>query len=368
MIRHWLLCLLAVTVIFLWSVQVTQGQTSIAENTVPIEFLGTVETVNPGLIIVDQLPVNLSTAQIGASIRPGQLVRVRGILQPDGSISAQSVELVSVSSPTPAPIPQLTPIPASTTDELCSLGPNYWKTHPEQWPVTLLRIGNQDYSQPELLAILNSEPSTDASVSLARHFIATQFNLLSGVDAAAVNAAVTQADLLLQNLGSFRGKLPYQIDPASSTGQSLVSVANQLALFNAGQVAAECQVTPVSPDTRPKIVIEGAVGSVQDGILTVNGLTFNLDRSSPLLTAVRSGDSVRIEGVFEENGSSLILIPTNVRIRRNVPAQPAPNPQPANPPLPAPVNTGGDESSGMGMGDEGSGGGMGMGDEGSGSG
>ncbi len=200
----------------------TQAQAASAPTNIPIEFIGTVESLNPGLVIVDQLPVNITAAAIDVPLQPGQLVRVRGVLQPDGSILAEAIEVVNANGLSPTPLPQATPSPVAVSD-----------------------------------------------------------------------SAV--------------------------------------------------------PDPLPIIVLEGEVEAVHEASLTVNGLNFILERSNPVLTTVRAGDIVRIEGLLDQISSNVILIPTNIRISRNMPALPASNVQPPR-----------DE--GMGMGDDSSGSGMGMGD------
>ena len=52
----------------------------------------------------------------------------------------------------------------------CPLSQGYWKNHPAQWPETTLTLGNQNYSQAELVSIINTSTS-DASMQLARQLI-----------------------------------------------------------------------------------------------------------------------------------------------------------------------------------------------------
>ncbi len=205
------------------STPISWAQDALAPTNIPIEFLGTVETLSPDLIVVDQLPVTVTGAAINVPLQPGHFVRVRGVLQPDGSILAQAVDVANTNGLTPTPLPQVTPLPTS--------------------------VGGA-----------------------------------------------------------------------------------------------------TAPDSLPIIVIEGLVEAVNEDGLMVNGLNFNLDPSNPVLAAVRPDDFVRIEGLLQESGFSLIFIPTDVRIDRNTPV---PNAQPGHPP-PA-------RAEGMGMGDNSSGSGMGMG-------
>ncbi len=108
----------------------------------------------------------------------------------------------------------------------------FWKNHPVDWPVDSLTLGNQTYSKQELLDLLNTPSQGDASVILARQLIAAKLNVANGVDGSSVADAISTADSLLGSQGP--GKLPYQIDTNSSTGQDMTEVKDRLDAFNNG--------------------------------------------------------------------------------------------------------------------------------------
>jgi hypothetical protein len=126
--------------------------------------------------------------------------------------------------------------PPPTTQ--CPHGQGYWKNHSTAWPVTSLTLGSQTYSQTELLKLLSSPTTGDASLTLARQLIAAKLNIAAGVSGQPVATTVADAD---QRLSAFTGKLPYQVKPSSSAGKALVKAADTLEDFNEGELTLQCQ-------------------------------------------------------------------------------------------------------------------------------
>jgi hypothetical protein len=125
----------------------------------------------------------------------------------------------------------------------CPLTQGFWKNHPNVWPKTVvtsgLTLGSASYTQAELLTILNTPSTGDASLILAKQLIAAKLNFLSNtVEVPALTAAITDADSLLSG---FSGKLPYHVAPSSTTGQLMVSDATVLDIYNNGQLTPICR-------------------------------------------------------------------------------------------------------------------------------
>lgn len=133
--------LLVLTMAFALPDLLTQAQVTVTPTDIPIEFIGTVESVNPGLVIVDQLPVNITAATMNVPLQPEQLVKVRGALQPDGSILAEAVEVMNVNAITPTPLPQATPSPAVVSDA----------TVPDPLPIIVIEGSVEAVSQDSLM-------------------------------------------------------------------------------------------------------------------------------------------------------------------------------------------------------------------------
>lgn len=119
----------------------------------------------------------------------------------------------------------------------CPAGQGFWKNHSNAWPVTSLTLGGQTYSQAELLALLNQPGGGDASMILAVQLIAAKLSIANGSDPAPIRAAGAAADTLLRG---FTGKLPYNVKPSTSVGQSMTQTANTLESFTEGGLTPQC--------------------------------------------------------------------------------------------------------------------------------
>jgi hypothetical protein len=126
---------------------------------------------------------------------------------------------------------------ATLTIGPCPRSHGYWKNNPKSWPVSSLTLGSQTYSKPELLTILKSSTTSDASMILARQLIAAKLNIASGSDGSPVSSTITHADSLLSG---FAGKLPYKVKTTSTIGKALVNDATTLNNYNNGQLTQFC--------------------------------------------------------------------------------------------------------------------------------
>lgn len=97
----------------------------------------------------------------------------------------------------------------------CIRSQGYWKTHPEAWPVTSLRLGNVVYTKSQLLEIWNTPAAGNGLLALAHQLMAAKLNLIAGALAPSpVTDDITAADALIGNrtvppIGS--GFLPPQV-------------------------------------------------------------------------------------------------------------------------------------------------------------
>ena len=118
----------------------------------------------------------------------------------------------------------------------CPLSQGFWKNHPAQWPETTLTLGNQTYSQSELVSIMSSSTS-DASIQLAVQLIAAELNIFNGSNPAPAAAAIADGN---HQLEGFAGKLPYNVKPSSAVGKAVIADANTLIDYNAGRLTPGC--------------------------------------------------------------------------------------------------------------------------------
>src|SRR5881296_459638 len=140
----------------------------------------------------------------------------------------EAASFVDCDVPTPTPTPTAT---ATATATPCPLTEDYWKNHPDAWPVNSLMLGSQTYTKTELLNILNTPSGGDASLILADQLIAAKLNIANGSDPAPISSTITDADSLLS---MFSGKLPYNVDPSTPIGQRMVKDARRLDRYNDG--------------------------------------------------------------------------------------------------------------------------------------
>jgi hypothetical protein len=85
----------------------------------------------------------------------------------------------------------------------------YWKTHPDEWPVTSLEIGGEELDQQDALDILWNAKAKDATYMLAAQLIAAKLNVLNGAYASEeVLDTIDDADEFLTPLTDKLGSNP----------------------------------------------------------------------------------------------------------------------------------------------------------------
>src|SRR5437867_220085 len=95
------------------------------------------------------------------------------------------------------------------------LSQGFWKNHASAWKVTSLTLGTRNYTQAQLLAILETPPRGDASLILAHQLIAAKLNTaVIGTDPSKVAATIKDADTLLGV-----GPIPEGVRASSTIGQ-----------------------------------------------------------------------------------------------------------------------------------------------------
>lgn len=62
------------------------------------------------------------------------------------------------------------------------------------------------------------------------------------------------------------------------------------------------------------IIIEGPVGSININIITIYGIEIQLDPNDPLLTVIRIGDRIRVEGDIIDGADTIIIVAINIII------------------------------------------------------
>jgi hypothetical protein len=154
------------------------------------------------------------------------------------------IETGSWTLPTPTP----TPVASG-----CTYSPGYWRNHPEGWPVSDLGLGTELYTVDELLALLLTPTRSDASLLLAQQLIAAKLNVANQADDSAVAGAIDEADAWL---GSYSGRLPYDVPASSRAGQAAIVLATLLGAYNNGQIGPGlCKDAAHGPVLRPEAAL-----------------------------------------------------------------------------------------------------------------
>lgn len=113
----------------------------------------------------------------------------------------------TTATPTATPTPRPSPTPTATTTATpsptpiggCTFTQGYWKNHPDQWPVNQLQLGNNTYTEQQLLSIYELPVSRNGLVNLAHQEIAAKLNIANGADGSCIAQTLAAADALIGN-------------------------------------------------------------------------------------------------------------------------------------------------------------------------
>jgi hypothetical protein len=144
----------------------------------------------------------------------------------------------------------------------CGLTWGYWKNHLSAWPVSSLVLGSQTYSMSELICILNSSVSGDASLNLAHQLIAAKLNVLNGTNAATAGTSITDADNVLK---LYSGKLPYHVSSSSTNGSKMTTIASKLNDFNSDGLLQPGCTNGGGGSTPPPLTLKCPASTDPDG-------------------------------------------------------------------------------------------------------
>ncbi|MFZ5477217.1 MAG: hypothetical protein ACOZNI_10635 [Myxococcota bacterium] len=113
----------------------------------------------------------------------------------------------------------------------------YWRNHVELWPVTELTLGDETYTQDELVDLLDTPPSGDDTRQLARQLIAAKLGMATGVSYGDLETLIDEADQWLIDNAPLDddgdGRLPYG-SGAAWIGRDPSVLASELSWYNNG--------------------------------------------------------------------------------------------------------------------------------------
>lgn len=128
-------------------------------------------------------------------------------------------------SPTLPPTP--TPAPTQNPFGVCTHSADYWRSHPEKWPLSEIFLGGKWYTFGEAFEWLNTPYDNDVSIYLVHQLIATRLNIANGSDPYSIEGQLAVADEWLA--ANPPGSAPK--GPAARSGRS---IAEALEAYNLG--------------------------------------------------------------------------------------------------------------------------------------
>jgi hypothetical protein len=195
----------------------------------------------------------------------------------------------------------------------------------------------------------------DATQILLVQLVAAKLNIANGTASPVADALVAQAEALLADLEEDDA---FEMQPSSATGQILIDLAEILEDFNSGILVIGCPVIEETPEATPEvtatvtpvatseatpeatveataeatleataevtpevttepdddgdiiIIIEGPVQAININIITIYNINIQMRADDPLLTVIRIGDIIRVEGEIpdDDDGGDIIII------------------------------------------------------------
>jgi DNA-binding beta-propeller fold protein YncE len=119
---------------------------------------------------------------------------------------------------------------------ICPESRGFWKARAGLWPVTSLVLGGRNYTETQLISILNTSPSGNAALILADELIAAKLNLDIGSNAAPISNTVTAADSELAAVPA----LPTVVRRNITAGQAMEATATTLDSYNIDHLTPNC--------------------------------------------------------------------------------------------------------------------------------
>lgn len=225
-----------------------------SSSSTPVDFVGTITAIAQNTVIVDQTIVDISSANMTVSLQPGMTVRVQGVLQ-GGIVTAQVIETaVSTATPTATPLVTATATPEATGE-----------------PGTIIVIeGPVKQININLITIYN-------------------FDIL-----------VTADHPILKVI-----KLGDRLKVHGRRGTDGILIATLIS-------------NVLNPTSAATVSLNGNVQAINGNIVVINGVNVQFAPNDPALATLKIGDVLNIEGNFQGNGTTIVLVVVNVVIINNV--------------------------------------------------
>jgi hypothetical protein len=123
--------------------------------------------------------------------------------------------------------------------------PEFWKTHPDEWPVASLTIGGVLLTKQQIISILSVPDRSDKSRTLFRQVVAAKLNELVGNEDSCIADAIIAADAWLA-----RNRVGSGVKSTSAVWKAINTVSTLLEAYNTGLLCAPARV-PILTTTIP---------------------------------------------------------------------------------------------------------------------
>lgn len=252
-----MLMLIFVCLVMLTSV--LSAQTATPTGT-PIEISGVVSQINARTIVVAGLPVDVSAIALDTNVMVGTTVTVTGYLTASNVIVAQVIVIVNpltISTPTGLATPETTPTGTPT--------PN-----------------------PNLIVVIEGPV-----VNIVTNII-TIYDFDIEVEPANPILDLIEIGQIIHVEGVF-----------NNAGVIVASVVSNLS-----------SVTTVT--TGATVSMDGPIEAINGNIVIVNGIPVQFEPNDPRLTTLQVGNFLNVQGNFQNNGTTIVLVVVNVVIVNNI--------------------------------------------------
>jgi von Willebrand factor type D domain len=194
---------------------------------------------------------------------------------------------------------------SETTATTCPpLTQGFWKNHFSAWNDGAgLTLGSTFYNNAQLLQILQSSASSDASLIMADQLIAAMLNIDNGTDGTPIAETIADANGLLGG-----GSIPEEVAPASTLGQQMVNDATILNNFNNGRITTACAAP--APTATPSATPTATPTATATLTATATATPTSTATSTPTATATATATETATPTATETATTTVTATPT----------------------------------------------------------
>lgn len=230
----------------------------------PIEISGVVSQINARTIVVAGLTVDVGAIALDTNVTVGTTVTVTGHLTASNVIVAQVIVIVNPrATNTPAPVQTMT-------------------------------------ATPEMTPTATATPNPNLIVVIEGPVVNIVTNIITIYD---FDIEVEPANPILDLIEI--GQIIHVEGVFNNAGVIVASVVSNLS-----------SVTTVT--TGATVSMDGPIEAINGNIVIVNGIPVQFEPNDPRLSALQIGNFLNVQGNFQNNGTTIVLVVVNVVVVNNV--------------------------------------------------